>query len=403
MMNYRRILAAILATGLSFCSLHAYQYDFAICAVFQNEARFLKEWIEYHKIVGAQHFYLYNNESQDEYLKVLKPYMEEGSVELIEWSVPDFQHSGQKRAYLDAISKAKENVKWLAIIDLDEYLVPKVHDTVVAWLSEYENEEIGGIGINWQMFGTSYVPKIERYQLLTEKLTLKALENHAENSHIKSIVRPEHVIEPVHIHHFEYREGYAQINSNKEPFTGPFSPYVATDKIQINHYWTKDEAFLHETKIPRRQNWGETIGSIEERVNALNQVEDTAIARFLPFLRQQMFPGERGMKFTLLKASGHLPNVESKSAPLLPGNSYALGSSKEIAIAGPVSRSVVGHLVVDLSDSGNALDVPEEAFSYSAMYAGALKSLLWLVLAVAAFASLFSLSRSNKSWKAFRA
>lgn len=266
-----------------------YSYEFAICAIFQNEARFLKEWIEYHKIVGAQHFYLYNNESNDNYLEVLQDYIEDNTVELMNWEEPNFQRSGQKLAYMHAINRTREAVKWLAIIDIDEYLVPKNHDTVTEWLHQYEREGIGGIGINWQMFGTSFVSKINSNQLLTEQLTLKALESHSENIHIKSILRPKYVVEPPHVHHFEYCEGYVQVNPNFEPFKGPFSPYISTDKIQINHYWTKDEAFLYETKIPRRQKWEESIESIEERVEALNQVEDKSIERFLPLLKKKMF------------------------------------------------------------------------------------------------------------------
>lgn len=40
------------------------QYELAICAIFQDEAAYLKEWIEFHKLVGVQHFYLYNHASR---------------------------------------------------------------------------------------------------------------------------------------------------------------------------------------------------------------------------------------------------------------------------------------------------------------------------------------------------
>lgn len=354
-MNFCIILTLILASNLFISNLQSYQYEFAICAVFQDEARFLKEWIEYNKIIGAQHFYLYNNDSQDDYLKVLQPYIDEGIVELIEWHVPDFQNSGQQRAYLDAINKTKESVKWLGIIDLDEYIVPKSHDSMLTWLSEYDRDGIGGIGINWQMFGTSFVPRIERNQLLTEKLTLKALENHSENIHIKSIVRPKYVVEPVHIHHFEYLEGYVQINANHEPFTGPFSPYITTDKIQINHYWTKDEEFLYETKIPRRQKWGEAIGSIESRVNSLNQVEDTSIARFLPQLRQQMFPSEVGEEFKPLRNLNNLQNSELKNPPFFPKGYHDVGSPNETLLFGRANGLNAGELIAELGDSVDGL------------------------------------------------
>ncbi len=270
-----------------------YKYDFAICAIFQNEAPYLKEWIEYHKIVGAKHFYLYNNFSQDDYLPVLKPYVNSGIVELVDWTEPNFQSYGQRMAYMDAIQKAKGNVKWLAIIDIDEYLVPKANETIPEFLLQFEKPGIGGVGINWQMFGTSYVSSINENQLLTEVLTLKAFEEHSENEHIKSIVRPEYVIEPPGVHNFNYREGYFQVNTDHEAFTGAISPYIATDKMQINHYWAKDEEFFNSVKIPRRLNWGESMENIDNRLNALNKVHDTSIEPYLPKLRQRMFsPGE---------------------------------------------------------------------------------------------------------------
>lgn len=265
-----------------------YRYEFAVCAIFQNEAPYLKEWIEYYKIVGAQHFYLYNNYSEDNYQEVLQPYIDEGIVELIDWEVPYFQYFGQKRAYMNAINKTKGIVKWLAIVDLDEFVVPKQNDTIPEFLLAFEQEGIGGVGINWQMFGTSFVPKIEEDQLLTEMLTLKAYEDHNENVHIKSIVRPEYVVEPPHVHHFHYIEGYSQVNANLEPFEGPRSPYIAVEKIQINHYWTKDETFFFSVKIPRRLAWGESPETIKKRLDALNQIEDTSIFRFLPLLRQSV-------------------------------------------------------------------------------------------------------------------
>lgn len=395
-MKYGIRLAAILLSNLFFGHLYAYQYDFAVCAIFQNEARFLKEWIEYHKIVGAQHFYLYNNDSQDDYLKVLQPYIDEGIVELVDWQAPDFQKSGQKKAYLDAINKTKDSVKWLAIIDLDEYLVPKIHDTIPAWLAEYTNDEIGGIGINWQMFGTSHVPKIEGNRLLTEKLTLKASENHSENIHIKSIVRPIHVVEPPHVHHFEYREGYHQINPNHEPFLGPFSPYITTDKIQINHYWTKDEEFLYETKIPRRQNWGESMESIESRVNALNQVEDTSIARFLPLLRKQMFPQEVWEEYKPVNDLDDIRNYTGRSPHVLQGGFFNLPNGNENFFFGQSNPPNVGQLIAELGTSVSELLSTDTGSNHRRGLALKVFGILVVVTAAIGAAYYFYLSKAHK-------
>ena len=39
------------------------KYNVAVCAIFKNEAPYLKEWIEFNHLVGVEHFYLYNNNS----------------------------------------------------------------------------------------------------------------------------------------------------------------------------------------------------------------------------------------------------------------------------------------------------------------------------------------------------
>lgn len=53
-------------------------YSLSVCSIFKNEAPYLREWIEYHLIVGIEHFYLYNNNSEDNFEEVLRPYIEKG-------------------------------------------------------------------------------------------------------------------------------------------------------------------------------------------------------------------------------------------------------------------------------------------------------------------------------------
>ncbi len=73
---------------LIFCAFGKFyaveKHELAVCALFQNEAAYMKEWIEFHKLVGVQHFYLYNDHSEDNYLQVLEPYIKNGEVELFE-------------------------------------------------------------------------------------------------------------------------------------------------------------------------------------------------------------------------------------------------------------------------------------------------------------------------------
>ena len=260
-----------------------YQYDLGVALIFQNEAPYLKEWIEYYKILGVQHFYFYNNCSIDNYLEVLKPYYETGIIELLDWP-PHFGEPYdcwpkiQNSAYADALKRArKDRVKWLAIIDSDEFLVPRKVDTLTEFLVSYENNDISIVRVRWVMFGTSYVYKIPEDSLLIEKLTLNA---GYWKTLWKSIVRPERLnpdlIGNPHVQHTlpEFQD-----------------IWLSVDDIQCNHYWARDEYYLHNFKIPRRGRFGETPEYCVKWNDWFNQYYMPAsepILRFVPLLRKNM-------------------------------------------------------------------------------------------------------------------
>ena len=63
----------------------AYKYNLAVCAIFKDCAPFLKEWIEYHRMLGVEHFYLYDNSSTDHPETVLAHYVSEEVVTVFDW------------------------------------------------------------------------------------------------------------------------------------------------------------------------------------------------------------------------------------------------------------------------------------------------------------------------------
>lgn len=268
-----------------------YRYEIAIAAIFQNEAPYIREWIDFHKMMGVQHFYLYNNLSRDYYKSVLAYYIRRGEVELIDWPYQTNPDGGNwptinYNANLNALQRATGKVKWLIMIDLDEFIFPTKAKNLTEFLKDYE--DVAGVCVNWQMYGTSHVKKIPKNKLLIESLTLKAPTDYYGNTHVKTIMRPEFVERPANPHNMVYKPGYFQTNSNKEPFEGPNSPTILVDKIRINHYCVRDEHYLQTIKIPRRLKWGEPLHVIQERCEAMNKVEDKAIFRFIPLLKERM-------------------------------------------------------------------------------------------------------------------
>lgn len=56
----------------------------AICAVATHEEQFLPEWLTWHRLVGVERFYLFDNSPSLAMRRLLRPWIQEGSVVLYE-------------------------------------------------------------------------------------------------------------------------------------------------------------------------------------------------------------------------------------------------------------------------------------------------------------------------------
>lgn len=237
-------------------SLLAYTYKLSICAIFQDEAPYMKEWIDYHRYMGVEHFWLYNNNSKDNYKEVLQPYIDQNIVELIDWPSKDpnedFDHYclvTQSSAYTHAIKKARYKSKWLAIIDLDEFIFPIADLSIIDCL-EKRFYHSAGVCVNWQCYGTSNVEKIPDHVYIWDALVYKLKWNGARNNYFKSIVQPRYVTHCKNPHFCNYIHGAYHVNTKGEK-AKINNKKVYTDIMVINHYWTRDEWYLNNIKIPR--------------------------------------------------------------------------------------------------------------------------------------------------------
>lgn len=92
----------------------------SVCAIAKDEGPYFKEWLDWHICQGVQKFYIYDNNSTDETKAVLSPYVEKGLVEYVYWA----GYRMQLAAYDDCLERHRLDTRWLAFIDLDEFLVP---------------------------------------------------------------------------------------------------------------------------------------------------------------------------------------------------------------------------------------------------------------------------------------
>lgn len=97
-------------------------HDLAVVAILKNEGPYLKEWLDYHLFAGVDHFYLYDNDSPDNQAEVAKPYVEAGLVDY--FSAPG--KVMQMAVYNDAAKRFKFFCRYMAFIDGDEFIYPKL-------------------------------------------------------------------------------------------------------------------------------------------------------------------------------------------------------------------------------------------------------------------------------------
>lgn len=261
------------------CSLFSYDYDLSICAIFQNEALYLREWIDYHRQRGVEHFYLYNNESTDDYLAVLSPYIKKNIVEVIDWPNlwPEifFGYGCQAKAYDHCLQRCKGKTKWLAVIDTDEFIVPKILRQIPTTLETYY-PDAAAVYAQWLQFGTSN--KKLYGKSITKHLRRCAPINHPWNTYGKSIIRPELVIYIDDPHLFKLVDGATYYDGDG---------HVKTDSIhrenfiRINHYTYRDECFFWNIKVQRALKWGIDLHELLQKNKEYSECEDRFILNLL--------------------------------------------------------------------------------------------------------------------------
>jgi len=245
--------------------LESPKYYLSLVAIFQNEARFLKEWIEFYRMIGVEHFYLHNHLSTDNYQEILEPYIEAGIVELrqvtkIPKTLPEWNKI-QVGVYSKTAKEVKNITEWLVVVDTDEFLFPVKERSLADALKKYD--EYAALSVNWKMFGSSAVERIGDNQLMIEQLKGSRA---TKDSTVKTIVKPRYVASFENPHYPVMLDGYAQISENFEYFWRACMPEETYNIFRINHYWTRDLEFYRSNKINRVHI--KTDGKTQEEIDA---------------------------------------------------------------------------------------------------------------------------------------
>ena len=214
------------------------QHYLTICAIAKNEGPYFEEWIEWHRKLGVEKFYIYDNESSDNTKEILAPYVESGIVEYTFWAGTKQQLS----TYDDCIDKHRLEARWIAVIDLDEFIVPIKDKTIPDFLKRFEG--FSAVEINWLVYGSGGIQTKESGSVM-ERFCYHSEPHHYLNRHIKSIINPRCIFSFTGCHEAARISGRTA-DSHGMPVKKNFREREPQqDIIRINHYAVKSyEEFL---------------------------------------------------------------------------------------------------------------------------------------------------------------
>jgi hypothetical protein len=235
----------------------------AICAVFKNEAPFLLEWIAYHRAIGFDRFFLYDNDSTDGGADLIRRSALGAAVRVVHWP----RRPGQLAAYRHFIYNHAADFDWVAFIDIDEFLLPMRGDGIRELLPA------------WRDFSAVLV--IENY-------VMRSPDSLPVNRHIKSFVRCSALLDVTeNPHEFQVRGPVCDTAGRPAEMVG-IRNVACHANLVLHHYMTRS-----------RQDWMAKIrrGSamfeysepkykqeLFEHFVDVSTVRDDAIGRFAPLV-----------------------------------------------------------------------------------------------------------------------
>jgi glycosyltransferase involved in cell wall biosynthesis len=275
-----------------------FRYELCACTMFKNEARYFDEWITFHRAVGVEHFYLYNNGSTDNFREVLEPWVQRGIVTLFDW----MDEGGQVAAFNDCVRRFRMQARWIAFLDVDEFLFsPETRDLRTV-LPRYEGHP--AIFVYWILFGSNghgQRPEGSVIENFTRCLDLEAAKSddfqHGDalrqrDLYVtgwakdgKAIANPR-LVRKYYVHQPEHVWKGVVIDEKFRPHLRrmPGTVDLSCSVFRINHYWSKSIEDIRSKVLKGNACWDNKpnakLDRWLERERHLNRTHDDLLVRF---------------------------------------------------------------------------------------------------------------------------
>ncbi|XP_054718133.1 beta-1,4-galactosyltransferase galt-1-like [Uloborus diversus] len=196
--------------------------EIAVCVkpfhYYYDRATWLLEFIELHRIFGVEHFYFYNHSVGSSVDALLRYYMTQNIVTVLPWNLPirsqkEVRTEGIFSSLNDCVFRTMYLFHYVVMLDFDEYIIPREHDTYLEMIQQLEedNKRIRGkpgsfvfkntfFYLYWENDTTAFgaepeTPPLMVPYLITQYKTRRLTTTMKVGSRSKYIIVPERVIE----------------------------------------------------------------------------------------------------------------------------------------------------------------------------------------------------------------
>ncbi len=254
-----------------------------ICAIIKDETPFLAEWVAYYMRLGVEAFYLYDNRSEIPVAKTLAGFSQLRTNAILSvYDVPG--RAMQIPVYNHCLNEHDQACRWLAFIDLDEFVVPKQADSIPELLEEYESH--AGLALSWKAFGSNG-HKARPKGLQIENYTRAMADDSPKHGLVKSIVTPRAVKLIINPPMCQQKEPDQHVvTEDHEPIAVAERPHPTWAKGQINHYFCRSrQDYVIKSQKPRGSVF-EAKKQPESLVPPEGDVLDTSAMHFAPGVKE---------------------------------------------------------------------------------------------------------------------
>ncbi|MDI6026614.1 glycosyltransferase family 2 protein [Corticibacterium sp. UT-5YL-CI-8] len=229
---------------------------FAVAAIMKNEGPYILEWIALHRVLGAEHFFLADNGSDDGAQELLAELSNLGIIDFFVFK-NKAKRPPQLPAYAEILRRYGASADWLAFIDLDEFFIPDQKDEKIGALLDTMAENVGAVAVNWAAYGSSH-RNVPSKGLVVERFVQRSKEDLLTNNHYKTILRTNAVAKVGGTpHKFRLKRGFHYVHADKSPLVDHklrgegLSHKTVWAPLRLNHYVVKSKAEFDNKKRPR--------------------------------------------------------------------------------------------------------------------------------------------------------